>query len=63
MDNEKAMACEKKRSDVPVWHRYTLTIEEAAGYKAVEHISRSDGGVFARNVPVSPFGGGIVKRL
>ena len=32
MDNEKAMACEKKGSDVPVWHRYTLTIEEAAGY-------------------------------
>ena len=32
MDNEKAMACEKKRSDVPIWHRYTLTIEEAAGY-------------------------------
>lgn len=32
MDNEKEMACEKKRSDVPVWHRYTLTIEEAAGY-------------------------------
>lgn len=32
MDNEKAMACEKKCSDVPVWRRYTLTIEEAAGY-------------------------------
>lgn len=32
MDNEKVMACEKKGSDVPVWRRYTLTIEEAAGY-------------------------------
>lgn len=32
MDNEKAMACGKKCSDAPVWHRYTLTIEEAAGY-------------------------------
>ena len=27
-----SIACEKKGSDVPVWHRYTLTIEEAAGY-------------------------------
>lgn len=32
MDNEKEMACGKKCSDVPVWRRYTLTIEEAAGY-------------------------------
>lgn len=32
MDNEKAMACGKKCSDVPVWRRYTLTSEEAAGY-------------------------------
>ena len=32
MGNEKTMTCSKKCLDIPVWRRYTLTIEEAAGY-------------------------------
>lgn len=32
MGNEKTMICSKKCLDIPVWRRYTLTIEEAAGY-------------------------------
>ena len=32
MENEKTMTCCKKCLDIPVWRRYTLTIEEAAGY-------------------------------
>lgn len=32
MGNEKTMTCSKKYLDIPVWRRYTLTIEEAAGY-------------------------------
>lgn len=31
MGNEKTMTCSKKCLDIPVWRRYTLTIEEAAG--------------------------------
>ena len=30
MGNEKTMTCSKKCLDIPVWRRYTLTIEEAA---------------------------------
>ena len=32
MGNEKTMPCSKKCLDILVWRRYTLTIEEAAGY-------------------------------
>lgn len=32
MENEKTMICSKKCLDIPVWRRYTLAIEEAAGY-------------------------------
>lgn len=32
MENEKTITCSKKCLEIPVWRRYTLTIEEAAGY-------------------------------
>lgn len=32
MANKKINVDEKRYSDIPVWRRYTLTIEEAAGY-------------------------------
>ena len=32
MANSKSNASEKNYFDIPVWRRYTLTIEEAAGY-------------------------------
>ncbi len=32
MANNKNNASEKNYFDIPVWRRYTLTIEEAAGY-------------------------------
>jgi excisionase family DNA binding protein len=32
MANKKMIVDEKRYSDIPVWRRYTLTIEEAAGY-------------------------------
>ena len=32
MANNKSNASEKSYFDIPVWRRYTLTIEEAAGY-------------------------------
>ena len=32
MANSKSNASEKSYFDIPVWRRYTLTIEEAAGY-------------------------------
>ena len=32
MANKKLNIDEKNYSDIPVWRRYTLTIEEAAGY-------------------------------
>ena len=31
MENKKTMTYSKKCLDIPVWRRYTLTIEEAAG--------------------------------
>lgn len=32
MANSKSNVSEKNCFDIPVWRRYTLTIEEAAGY-------------------------------
>ena len=32
MANSKSNVSEKNYFDIPVWRRYTLTIEEAAGY-------------------------------
>ena len=32
MANNKNNASEKNYFDIPVWRRYTMTIEEAAGY-------------------------------
>ena len=32
MANSKSNVSEKNFFDIPVWRRYTLTIEEAAGY-------------------------------
>ena len=31
-ENCKNAVCDKHCISIPVWHRYTLTIEEAAGY-------------------------------
>lgn len=39
MANNKRNVSEKNDFDIPVWHRYTLTIEEAAGYY---HISEGE---------------------
>ena len=32
MANCKHTVSDKNHFDIPVWHRYTMTIEEAAGY-------------------------------
>ena len=32
MANSKMINYDKKYTDIPAWRRYTLTIEEAAGY-------------------------------
>ena len=32
MANSNMITYDKKYGDIPVWRRYTLTIEEAAGY-------------------------------
>ena len=37
MANSKSNVSEKNCFDIPVWRRYTLTIEEAAGYYQNPH--------------------------